>query len=289
MDDAIIRAQQSDVINAMVIVDNSPALNDVIASQRIITRSASTMKLLRSHLDEFPNTHAPPNKPHNRNRYGRTIMMIHTVLGQACFEEDRRPVIEAVTSKLLHLVEWWSSTGSAVVLSEPSLYQWPTILITYLCPEDIELFTVILWMGVKRTDAKLQEDILNQLRTVAFRMDSRLDVNPEVVNAWNVAYIFATEYCPDIRVRHSGPICANIGCESAVPAGMACSRCVQGANVLLLQSVSKGVGSIMLLSSLIISRNRIPNSDWKPHKPYCKKIRVDGDPRCLSSETNCNM
>jgi len=225
MDDVIIRAQQSDVINAMVIVDNSPALNDVIASQRIITRSASTMKLLRSHLDEFPNTHAPPNKPHNRNRYGRTIMMIHTVLGQACFEEDRRPVIEAVTSKLLHLVEWWSSTGSAVVLSEPSLYQWPTILITYLCPEDIELFTVILCMGVKRTDAKLQEDILNQLRTVAFRMDSRLDVNPEVVNAWNVAYIFATEYCPDIRVRHSGPICANIGCESAVPAGMACSGC----------------------------------------------------------------
>ena len=138
MDDAIIRAQQSDVINAMVIVDNSPALNDVIASQRIITRSASTMKLLRSHLDEFPNTHAPPNKPHNRNWYGRTIMMFHIVLGQACFGEDRRPVIEAVTSKLLRLVEWWSSTGSAVVLSEPSLYQWPTILITYLCPEDIE-------------------------------------------------------------------------------------------------------------------------------------------------------
>jgi len=102
------------LIISMVLLDDSPVFQDVIASQMVVTWSASIMMLAMSKYEELFS--GDPNE-----LYDRTISTLGSVLCRACLTGDRRPAVEVVDSKVLHFVEWRSRAVSARMLCVCSL------------------------------------------------------------------------------------------------------------------------------------------------------------------------
>lgn len=101
-----IMAEQN-LINVMVAADPSSAFRDVLVSQRIVTWSASIMKVVNSRYDEVPNKSDAPGHP---NWHACTLVMITCILGLSFRVGDARPALEAIKAKVLHLGEWCSVT-----------------------------------------------------------------------------------------------------------------------------------------------------------------------------------
>lgn len=94
---------QLDTLNIMVSGDPSPVFRDVLASQKILTWSASIMKAVNSRRDEIPDEHGPPGY---LNWHARTMLVFKFILRRSERAADARPALEAIKSKVLHLVEW---------------------------------------------------------------------------------------------------------------------------------------------------------------------------------------
>jgi len=219
--DLRVALPEVDLIMYMVLFDDSPVFQDVIASQMVVTWSASIMKLAISKYEDI--FLGDPG-----GLYDRMISALGIILDRACVTGDRRPAVEVVDSRVLHFVEWWSCGISGRK------------------PEDIRaiceaVFTLLI-------SAPTQAEMASQLKRISIRMEGRRGIDPEIVRTWKNAYESSVR-----RGYHaatdSGPVCAGLGCGSTAPAEMTCSRCM----------------------CTCYCSKECQKSDWKLHKPYCKK------------------
>jgi len=103
---------QLDLIGTMTACDHSLGLQEAIVSSNFVTWAASFMRLVISQSRKnVPVDRNPPGNPLRSDWYDRCISMLAIILERARELQDVRPAVEAVNSKVLHLLEWWSSTA----------------------------------------------------------------------------------------------------------------------------------------------------------------------------------
>jgi len=106
------RMLQMDLIGTMTACDHSLGLQEAIVSSNFVTWAASFMRLVISQPREnAPVDRNAPGNPLCLVWYDRCISMLVEILERACETQDVRPAVQAVNSKVLHLLEWRSSTA----------------------------------------------------------------------------------------------------------------------------------------------------------------------------------
>lgn len=97
---------------SMIQIDGDPVFQDVIASQKIVTWSASIMRLAMSHHESIFVSVRQKGRRLDHQLYDRMISTFKIILDRACVTGDDRAAVEAVNCGVLHLVEVWSRDAS---------------------------------------------------------------------------------------------------------------------------------------------------------------------------------
>jgi len=201
------RMLQLDLIGTMTACDDSLGLQEAIVSSNFVTWEAAFMRLVISQSRKnVPVDRNPPDDPLRLDWYDRCIAMLVKILERARETQDARPAVEAVNSKVLHLLEWWSSTA----------YEGKLGSVVQMCQA---IFGAIL-----DADTSHRNEMWNQIRIIAERLLARSDVGVGALRAWKDVYELGVEQF-DIAPPIPDPVCSAIGCVSAEQAGMVCSRC----------------------------------------------------------------
>ena len=111
-EDVKIPILEMNLLISMIHIDGDPAFQDAIASQKIVTWSASIMRLAMSHHESIFVTVRQKGRRLDHQLYDRMISTYKIILDRACVTEDDRAAVEAVNSGVLHLVELWSRNAS---------------------------------------------------------------------------------------------------------------------------------------------------------------------------------
>jgi hypothetical protein len=111
-EDLKIPIVEINLLISMIHIDGDPVFQDVIASQKIVTWSASIMRLAMSYHESIFVTVRQKGRRLDHQLYDRMISTFEIILGRACVTGDDRAAVEAVNCGVLHLVEVWSRDAS---------------------------------------------------------------------------------------------------------------------------------------------------------------------------------
>jgi len=201
------RMLQLDLIGTMTACDHSLGLQEAIVSSNFVTWAASSMRLVISQSHKsVPVDRNPPGDPLLLDWYDRCISMLVKMLERARETQDVRPAMEAVNSKVLHLLEWWSSTD----------YEGKLGSVVQMCRA---IFGAML-----NADTTHRNEMWNQIQIIAERLLVRSDIKVGALRAWNDVHELGVEQF-DTAPPGPDPVCSAIGCVSTEQAGMVCSRC----------------------------------------------------------------